>query len=251
MYIVLEYCCNKMQLKLFVAKIFILEVKEMETNQTSQTVETQQIIKNKKMMNCKTCGAPMAKSAKKCQSCGAKNPRKKIKKILVLLIIVGIIVGYPAFFIITENPTATITANNGEEFTKKEFASLYHEYILNDKYIEFTEEYLPAQVVIEGKIDRISDTTVGVSGSAPSIHIESGAHNLMKIEIGPYIYKIKYDIWDKAENHEFGKLKVDDKVVAVGIITKNNTLTPENYIRDELPDDLEVIGTEDGIMHKN
>ena len=94
-------------------------------------------IMNKKMMACKTCGATMAKSAKKCQACGAKNPKQRIKKLIIMLIIVGIIVGYPAFFIIRDNTSATISCRNGEELRYNELNDIYVDYLRNDDYSDF------------------------------------------------------------------------------------------------------------------
>ena len=113
----------------------------METNQTTQTTEntTQQPIMNKKMMACKTCGATMTKSAKKCQACGAKNPKQRIKKLIIMLIIVGIIVGYPAFFIIRDNTSATISCRNGEELRYNELNDIYVDYLRNDDYSDFVK----------------------------------------------------------------------------------------------------------------
>ena len=147
----------------------------METNQTATT--------NKKMMVCKTCGASMAKSAKKCQSCGAKNPKKRIKKLIILLVIAGVIVGYPAFFIIRDNTSATITAKNGEELRYNELGNIYSDYLLNDDYSDFVEEYLPAEVVVKGKITEIDNETIGLSSNGFTAHVEAGAHKVIKIEI--------------------------------------------------------------------
>ncbi len=218
----------------------------METNQTTQTTVT-----NKKMMVCKTCGAQMAKSAKKCQSCGAKNPKKRIKKLIVLLVIAGIIIGYPAFFIIRDNTSATITARNGEELRYNELGNIYSDYLLNDDYKEFVDEYLPAEVVVKGKITEIDTESTGVSSNGLNVHVEAGARNVIKIEINnEYIYMIPYDLYTKAEDYDFGKLNVGDKVEATGTITKSITLENGNYIRDGLPGKLEIIGTEDGIIKK-
>lgn len=218
----------------------------METNQRTQTVAA-----NKKMMVCKTCGAQMAKSAKKCQSCGAKNPKKRIKKLVILLVILGIVVGYPAFFIIRDNTSATITAKNGEEFNVSGLNKVYREYLLNDDYKEFVNEYLPAEVVVKGKITEIDTTSVGVSSDGLNVHLEAGASNVIEIEINnEYVYMIPYDLYKKAEDYDFGKLNVGDKVEAAGIITKSITLENGNYIRDGLPGTLEIIGTEDGIVKK-
>ncbi len=218
----------------------------MEINQTTQTAAT-----NKKMMACKTCGASMAKSAKKCQSCGAKNPKKRIKKLIVLLVIAGIIIGYPAYFMIRDNTSATITAKNGEEFNVSGLNKVYREYLLNDDYKEFVNEYLPAEVVVKGKITEIDTTSVGVSSDGLNVHLEAGARNVIKIEINnEYVYMIPYDLYKKAEDYDFGKLNVGDKVEAAGIITKSITLENGNYIRDGLPGTLEIIGTEDGIVKK-
>ena len=219
----------------------------METNQTTQTT-TQQPITNKKMMSCKTCGAPMAKSAKKCQSCGAKNPKKRIKKFIILLIIVGIIVGYPAFFVIRDNMSAKITCRNGEELRYNELGDIYSNYLRNDDYKEFVNEYLPAEVVVKGKITEIDETTVGATSDGLNVHVESGACRVIKFEINnEYVYMISYDLYTKAEDYDFGKLKVGDKVVAKGIITDSVTLKNGNQINESLPSKLDVIGTEDGI----
>lgn len=218
----------------------------METNQT-----TQMSAANKKMMVCKTCGAQMAKSAKKCQSCGAKNPKKRIKKLVILLVIIGIIVGYPAFFIIRDKTSSTITAKNGEELSYNELCNIYRDYLLNDDYKEFVNEYLPAEVVVKGKITEIDNETIGLSSNGFTAHVEAGAHKVIKIEINnEYIYMIPYDVYSDADEYSFGELKVGDKVEAVGIITKSITLENGNYIRDALPGTLEIIGTEDGIVKK-
>ena len=215
----------------------------METNQTTVT--------NKKMMACKTCGAQMAKSAKKCQACGAKNPKKRIKKLIVLLVIVGIIVGYPAYFIIRDNTSATIVAKNGEELRYNELNKIYKDYLLNDDYSDFVEEYLPAEVVVKGKITEIDSDVVGLTTNGVSAHVESGAHRLMKIEINnEYIYTISYDVYTDAEEYSFGKLNVGDEVEAKGVITKSITVSSGNHVNDVLPSKLEIIGTEDGIVKK-
>ncbi len=222
----------------------------METNQTTQTA-TQQPITNKKMMSCKTCGAPMAKSAKKCQSCGAKNPKKRIKKFIILLIIVGIIVGYPAFFVIRDNMSAMITCRNGEELRYNELGDIYSDYLRNDDYKEFVNEYLPAEVVVKGKITEIDETTVGATSDGLNVHVESGACRVIKFEINnEYVYMISFDLYTKAEDYDFGKLKVGDKVVAKGIITDSVTLKNGNQINEGLPSKLDIIGTEDGITVK-
>lgn len=223
----------------------------METNQNSQMTTTQQPITNKKMMNCKTCGTPMAKNAKKCPSCGAKNPKKRIKKLVVLLVILGILAGYPAYFVIRDNMSATITANNGEELRYNELRNIYSDYLMNDDYSDFVEEYLPAEVVVKGKITEIDTTSVGISNDGLNIHVDSGARNIIKLEINnEYVYMISYGVYEKAEDYDFGKLNVGDKVEAVGIITKSITLKNGNYINDGLPSKLEIIGTEDGIIKK-
>ena len=222
----------------------------METNQTTQTA-TQQPITNKKMMSCKTCGAPMAKSAKKCQSCGAKNPKKRIKKFIILLIIVGIIVGYPAFFVIRDNMSAMITCRNGQELRYNELGDIYSDYLRNDDYKEFVNEYLPAEVVVKGKITEIDETTVGATSDGLNVHVESGACRVIKFEINnEYVYMISFDLYTKAEDYDFGKLKVGDKVVAKGIITDSVTLKNGNQINEGLPSKLDIIGTEDGITVK-
>jgi hypothetical protein len=219
----------------------------METNQTT----TQQGVTNNKMMNCKTCGAPMAKSAKKCQSCGAKNPKKRIKKFIILLIIVGIIVGYPAFFVIRDNMSAMITCRNGEELRYNELGDIYSDYLRNDDYKEFVNEYLPAEVVVKGKITEIDETTVGATSDGLNVHVESGACRVIKFEINnEYVYKISFDLYTKAEDYDFGKLKVGDKVVAKGVITDSVTLKNGNQINEGLPSTLDIIGTEDGITIK-
>lgn len=213
----------------------------METTQTVQ--------ENKKMMACKTCGAQMAKSAKKCPSCGAKNPKKRIKKLIVLLIIVGIIIGYPAYFIIRDNTSATITCRNGEELHYNELRNIYGDYLNNDDYKEFVNEYLPAEVVVKGKITEIDNITVGATSDGLNVHLESGACKVAKIEINnEYVYLIKYDLYKDAEDYDFGKLKVGDKVTATGVITNSITLTENNQIYAVLPSKLEVIGTADGIV---
>ena len=225
----------------------------METNQTTQTTEntTQQPIMNKKMMACKTCGATMAKSAKKCQACGAKNPKQRIKKLIIMLIIVGIIVGYPAFFIIRDNTSATISCRNGEELRYNELNDIYVDYLRNDDYSDFVNEYLPAEVVVTGKINEIDTTSVGLTVNGSHAHVESGACNIIKIEINnEYLYMISYDLYADAEDYEFGKLNVGDKVEAKGIITNSITLKNGNQICDSLPSQLEIIGTQDGIVKK-
>ncbi|MBQ2847520.1 MAG: hypothetical protein IJE74_04620 [Clostridia bacterium] len=215
----------------------------METNQTAAT--------NKKMMVCKTCGASMAKSAKKCQSCGAKNPKKRIKKLIILLVIVGTIVGYPAFFIIRDNTSATITAKNGEELRYNELGDIYSDYLLNDDYSDFVEEYLPAEVVVKGKITEIDNETIGLSSNGFTAHVEAGAHKVIKIEINnEYIYMIPYDVYADADEYSFGEFNVGDKVEATGTITKSITLKSGNYINESLPSKLGIIGTEDGITKK-
>ncbi len=217
--------------------------------ETIQTVSSQQPIQNKKMMTCKTCGAQMAKSAKKCQACGAKNPKKVVKKLIVLIVILGIVIGYPAFFIIRDNTSATITTDNGEKLRYNDLCSIYQEYRLNDDYNEFVEEYLPAKVVVKGKITEIDTTSVGITSGYGQVHVEAGACNIIKIEINnEYVYMISFDVYTKAEDYDFGKLKVGDKVEATGTITKSITLTPENYIREVLPSKLDIIGTADGIV---
>lgn len=222
----------------------------METNQTTQTA-THQPITNKKIMSCKTCGAPMAKSAKKCQSCGAKNPKKRIKKFIILLIIVGIIVGYPAFFVIRDNMSAMITCRNGEELRYNELGDIYSDYLRNDDYKEFVNKYLPAEVVVKGKITEIDETTVGATSDGLNVHVESGACRVIKFEINnEYVYMISFDLYTKAEDYDFGKLKVGDKVVAKGIITDSVTLKNGNQINESLPSKLDIIGTEDGITTK-
>lgn len=223
----------------------------METNQTTQTTTTQQPITNKKMISCKTCGAPMAKNAKKCQSCGAKNHKKRIKKLIILLIILGIFVGYPSFFIIRDTISATITCRNGEELRYNELGDIYTDYLRNDDYNDFVNDYLPAEVVVKGKITEIDTTSVGVTNEGFNVHVESGACNIIKLEINnEYVYMISYDLYTKAEEYDFGKLKVGDKVEATGIITESLTIKDGNYIRDILPSKLEIIGTEDGIVKK-
>lgn len=221
----------------------------MENNQTTQTATTQQPATNKKMMTCKTCGAQMAKSAKKCQSCGAKNPKKKIKKLIALLIVLAIIVGYPSYFIIRDNMSATITTKNGEELRYNELGEIYSDYLLNDDYEEFVEEYLPAKVVVKGKITEIDTESVGLSSDGFTAHIEAGAHNVIKIEINnEYIYMIPYDIYKEADEYSFGELKVGDKVEATGTITKSITLRDGNYIKDGLSSQLKITGTANGIV---
>ena len=224
----------------------------METNQTNaNTNNVQQAVANKKMMICKTCGAPMAKSAKKCQACGAKNPKKKIKKLIVVLVILGIIIGYPAFFIIRDNTSAKITAKNGETMRKADFNNIYSEYVLNDDYVDFVNEYLPAKVVVKGKITKISDNAVGVTSDGLNYHVESGACNVITFEINNVTeYIISYDLYKDAEEYDFGNLKVGDKVEAVGTITKSYTLENGKYVRKSLPSGLEIIGSEDGIVKK-
>ena len=213
----------------------------METTQTVQN--------NNKMMACKTCGAQMAKSAKKCPYFGAKNPKKRIKKLIVLLIIVGIIVGYPSFFIIRDNISATITCRNGEELHYNELRNIYGDYLNNDDYKEFVNEYLPAEVVVKGKITEIDNITVGATSDGLNVHLESGACKVAKIEINnEYVYLIKYDLYKDAEDYDFGKLKVGDKVTATGVITNSITLTENNQRYAVLPSELEVIGTADGIV---
>lgn len=214
----------------------------MEPNQTTT---------NKKMMNCKTCGTPMAKSAKKCQSCGAKNPRKRIRKLICLFIIVGIIIGYPLFFIIRDNSTATITAKNGDVLKAAKLNSIYNEYILNDDYKDFVDEYLPADVILKGKITEIDTTSVGISSNGLNVNVESGACNIITFEINnEALYMISYDLYTKPEDYDFGKLKVGDKVEAVGTLTKSFTLESGKYIRKSLPSQIEVIGTKEGIVKK-
>ncbi len=221
----------------------------MENNQTTQTAITQQPVASKKMMTCKTCGAQMAKSAKKCQSCGAKNSKKRIRKLIVFLVILAIIVGYPAFYIIRDNTSATITVKNGEELRYNELGEIYSDYLLNDDYKEFVEEYLPAEVVVKGKITEIDTESVGLSSNGFTAHVEAGACNVIKIEINnEYIYMIPYDIYKEADEYSFGELKVGDKVEATGTITKSITLRDGNYIRDGLPSKLEIIGTADSIV---
>lgn len=223
----------------------------METNQANPTTVTQQPVTNKKMMLCKTCGTPMAKSAKKCQACGAKNPKKRIKKLIALLIVLAIVVGYPAFFIIRDNTSATITARNNESFNYAKLRSIYSDYMLNDNYDEFVNEYLPAEVVVKGNITEIDTTSVGLSTDGVNYHVESGACNIIKIEINnEYVYMISYDLYTKAEEYDFGKLNVGDKVVATGYISKSITLKDGKYIADALPSKLEIIGTQDGIAKK-
>lgn len=226
----------------------------METNQTNTATHknsAQAPVANKKMMICKTCGAPMAKSAKKCQTCGAKNPKKKIKKLIVMLVILGIIVGYPAFFIIRDNTSATITAQNGETMKKGKFGNIYHEYVLNDDYNDFVNEYLPAKVVVKGKITEINTKSVGVSSDGLNYHVESGACNVITFEINnETLYVIPYDLYTKADDYDFGKLKVGDKVEAEGTISKSITLENGKYVRDYLPSELEILGSEDGITKK-
>lgn len=221
----------------------------MEPNQT--TTPAQQPVANKKMMTCKTCGAPMAKSAKKCQSCGAKNPQKRIKKLIIILIILGVIIGYPAFYIIRNNSTATITAQNGEKLKKSELNNIYNEYLLNDDYNDFVDEYLPAKVVLKGKITKIDTSSIGVSSNGLNVHVESGACNIITFEINNQTrYVIAYDLYTKEDDYDFGNLKVGDKVEAIGVLTKAFTLENGKYIRKTLPSELEVLGSEDGIVKK-
>ncbi len=190
----------------------------------------------------------MAKSAKKCQSCGAKNPKKKIKKLIAFLIVLAIIMGYPAYFILRDKMSATITARNGEELSYSELGNIYKDYSLNDDYEEFVNEYLPAEVVVKGKITEIDTESVGLSSNGFTAHIEAGAHNVIKIEINnQYIYMISYDIYKDADEYSFGEFKVGDKVEAKGTITKTITLESGNYIRDGLPSVMEITGTADGI----
>ena len=218
----------------------------METNQTPQTAAP-----NKKMMECKTCGAQMAKSAKKCQACGAKNPKKRIKKLIILIVVLGIIAGYPAYFIIRDNTSAVITVRNGEELRYNELRDIYSDYLLNDDYKEFVDEYLPAEVVVKGKITEVDNITVGLTSDGYTAHVESGACKVAKIEINnEYVYLINYDLYSDAEDYDFGKLKVGDEVEANGIITKSITLKSGNYINDSLPSKPEIIGTQDGITKK-
>lgn len=223
----------------------------MEANQKNTEAVTQQTVNNKKMMSCKTCGAPMAKSAKKCQACGAKNPKKRIKKLIALFIILAIIIGYPAFFIIRDRTSATITALNGEKLTYSELSTIYNEHIRNDDYKEFVEEYLPAKVVVKGKVTEIDTYSVGVSTNGFSANVEAGACNIIEFEINnEYIYAIPYDLYTDEEDYSFGKLKVGDKVEATGIITKAITLKDGNYIKEGLDSVLEIVGSEDGIIKK-
>lgn len=217
----------------------------MENNPT-----TQQTPNNKKMTVCKTCGAPMAKSAKECPSCGAKNGKKKLIKLIVFLVIIAIVVGYPAFHIIKNNNSATITARNGEEFKIAELSDVYEDYMANDKYKEFVNTYLPAEVVIEGEITKIDDTTTGVSSDGYTAHLESGASRIIKFQINNNpVYTIRYDLYSKAEDYEFGKLKVGDKIIAKGYITDSVTKNGK-YLNDALPYDYEIIGSADGIEIK-
>jgi len=208
---------------------------------------------NKKLTNCKVCGTVMAKSAKKCQSCGAKNPRKAIKKLITFLIILAIIIGCPSFFAIKDklNPAVKIIANNGETLSFAKFKDAYKEYVLNDDYDEFVDNYLPAQVSLSGKITEIDTSNVGVSNEGNSVHLDSNAANLIIFEIdNRHRYYISYELWTDKENYEFGKLKVGDKITATGTITKSITLRDGNYIADGISSSLEIIGTEDGITKK-
>ncbi len=221
----------------------------MENNQTTPTT-TQQPVMNKKMAACKTCGAPMAKSAKQCPACGAKNSKKKITKLIAFLVIIAIVVGYPAFYIIRNNNSAIITTRNGEEFKIAELSDVYEDYMANDKYKDFVNTYLPAEVTIEGEITKIDDTTSGVTVNGQSAHLESGACRIIKFQINNNaVYTIRYDLYTKAEDYDFGKLKVGDKIVAKGYITDSITKNGK-YLNDALPYDYEIIGSADGIEKK-
>ena len=128
---------------------------------------------------------------------------------------------------------------------------IYSDYLRNDDYKEFVNEYLPAEVVVKGKITEIDETTVGATSDGLNVHVESGACRVIKFEINnEYVYMISYDLYTKAEDYDFGKLKVGDKVEATGIITNAVTLKDGSVIKESLPSKLEVIGTEDGIEKK-
>lgn len=163
----------------------------------------------------------------------------------------GVIIGYPAFYIIRNNSTATITAQNGEKLKKSELNNIYNEYLLNDDYNDFVDEYLPAKVVLKGKITKIDTSSIGVSSNGLNVHVESGACNIITFEINNQTrYVIAYDLYTKEDDYDFGNLKVGDKVEAIGVLTKAFTLENGKYIRKTLPSELEVLGSEDGIVKK-
>lgn len=211
-----------------------------------------------KLTKCKTCGADMAKSAKVCPSCGAKNPRKKLKKLIIFLVIVGIIVGGTAInMAITSKGAPVVTSANGEKLSLGEFEKTYHNYYLNDDVDGFITEYLPAEVVMSGKIKAIDHSSVGVSDSGSGVHLDANASRVSTFTIkeDQYQYKIYYDLYTKPEEYKFGELKVDDEVTATGYITKETISSKRNgkrYYGEQIysESDMKVIilGSEDGIV---
>ena len=201
-------------------------------------------VKNKNLTTCKTCGAEIAKNARFCPACGAKNKKKHIALILITVaVIVAIISIYVVKIMDLNGVKATLTVN-GAAYSWSEYKKIYHEYYLNDKSIEFQDEFTPATAEISGEITKISNAIIGetMSGNLPSkstmmeytITIDDGC-----------TYSIKYGYYDKA-NYDFSHLAVGDKVTVQGTVTEES-LFPTNRIEEYLDAQLEIEGTLDGI----
>ena len=213
-----------------------------------------------KMTNCKTCGAEIAKSAKVCPNCGAKNPKKKLKKLIVFLVIIGIVFGsFGINMAITSKGQPIVTAANGEEMALGTFEEKYHEYYLNDDVDGFLNEYLPAKVVLSGKILKVDHASVGVSNNGYNVNVDKDASAISDFTIreNQYHFVIYYDLYTKPEEYQFGELKVDDEVTATGYITKDSIAKVKdgkNYYGEQLwsssSDRLIFVTEADGIVKK-
>ena len=211
----------------------------MKTNNTVANV--QETVKNKNLTACKTCGAKIAKTAKICPSCGAKNKKKPIALRVIITAIIITIVSIYIIDIMNINAVLTV---NGTSYSWSEYRNLYHDYYLNDKSIEFQDEFTPATAEISGKITKISNAIIGetMKGNIPSestmmeytITIDDGC-----------TYNVKYRYYDEA-NYDFSQLAVGDKVTVKGTVTEES-LFPTNRIEEYLDAQLEIEGTLDGI----
>ncbi len=207
----------------------------MNDNQTTQ---------NKNLTTCKTCGAQMAKSAKVCPSCGGKNKKQSLIKIIIPLVIFLVLGCLYAIKVMNVNTSEAILTVNGTVYSWTEYKELYHEYYLNGKAIEFSEEFAPATAEITGEITKISDAIIGstMNGNMPT------KSTLMKYEITideGCTYSIIYKYYDQ-HDYDFSHLSVGDKVTVKGTVTKEN-LFPTNRINENLDAQLKIEGTVEGI----
>ena len=207
----------------------------MNENQTTQ---------NKNLIECKTCGAQMAKSAKACPSCGGKNKKKSLIKIIIPLVIILVLGALYAVKVMNVNSTDAILKVNGTEYSWTEYKDLYHNYYLNGKAIEFSEEFVPANATYTGEITKISNAIIGetMNGNIPT------KNTFMKYEIiidDGCTYSFTYNYYDQ-NDYDFSHLSVGDTVTVNGAVTEDN-LFPTNRIEEYLDAKLKIEGTLEGI----